>query len=86
MENSISTDRQQHSALCSACRAYVVWWEFSIDIKGKTSEHVDGGRLTSSLTLPGSCVGRTHIIVRFQTGNRRKDHGTENFVGFVCVG
>ena len=30
-------------------------------------------------------VGRTHIIVRFQTGNRRKDHGTENFVGFVYV-
>ena len=30
-------------------------------------------------------VGRTHIIVRFQTGNRRKDHGTENFGGFVYV-
>ena len=30
-------------------------------------------------------VGRTHIIVRFQTGNRRKDHGTANFVGFVYV-
>ena len=30
-------------------------------------------------------VGRTHVIVRFQTGNRRKDHGTENFVGFVYV-
>ena len=34
------------------------------------------------LTLP---VGRTHIIVRFQAGNRRKDHGTENFGGFVYV-
>ena len=31
------------------------------------------------------CVGRTHIIVRFQTGNRRKDHGSENFGGFVFV-
>ena len=30
-------------------------------------------------------VGRTHINVRFQTGNRRKDHGTENFGGFVYV-
>ena len=30
-------------------------------------------------------VGRTHIIVRFQAGNRRKDHGTENFGGFVYV-
>ena len=30
-------------------------------------------------------VGRSHIIVRFQTGNRRKDNGTENFVGFVYV-
>ena len=30
-------------------------------------------------------VGRTHIIVRFQTGNRRKDRGTENFGGFVYV-
>ena len=30
-------------------------------------------------------VGRTHIIVRFQTGNRRKDNGTENFGGFVYV-
>ena len=30
-------------------------------------------------------VGRTHNIVRFQAGNRRKDHGTENFVGFVYV-
>ena len=38
--------------------------------------------------LSGSCVrvvGRTHIIVRFQTGNRRKDNGTENFGGFVYV-
>ena len=33
----------------------------------------------------GTTVGRTHIIVRFQTGNRRKDHGTENFGGFVYV-
>ena len=30
-------------------------------------------------------VGRTHTIVRLQTGNRRKDHGTENFGGFVYV-
>ena len=30
-------------------------------------------------------VGRTHIVVRLQTWNRRKDHGTENFGGFVCV-
>ena len=30
-------------------------------------------------------VGRTHIIVRSQTWNRRKDHGTENFGGFVYV-
>ena len=30
-------------------------------------------------------VGRTHIIVRFQTGKRRKDNGTENFGGFVYV-
>ena len=30
-------------------------------------------------------VGRTHIIVRLQTWNRRKDHGTENFGGFVYV-
>ena len=30
-------------------------------------------------------VGRTHIIVRFQAGNRQKDHGTANFVGFVYV-
>ena len=29
-------------------------------------------------------VGRTHTIVRFQTGVRRKD-GTENFGGFVYV-
>ena len=30
-------------------------------------------------------VGRTHIIVRLQTWNRRKDHGTDNFGGFVYV-
>ena len=30
-------------------------------------------------------VGRTHTIVRLQTWNRRKDHGTENFGGFVYV-
>ena len=30
-------------------------------------------------------VGRTHIIVRLQTRNRRKDQGTENFGGLVCV-
>ena len=30
-------------------------------------------------------VGRTHIIVRLQTWNRRKDQGTENFGGFVYV-
>ena len=30
-------------------------------------------------------VGRTQTIVRLQTGNRRKDHGTENFGGFVYV-
>ena len=30
-------------------------------------------------------VGRTHIIVRLETWNRRKDQGTENFGGFVCV-
>ena len=30
-------------------------------------------------------VGRTHTIVRLQTGNRRKDHGTENFGGVVYV-
>ena len=29
-------------------------------------------------------VGRTHIIVRFQTRSRRK-HGTENFGGFIYV-
>ena len=29
-------------------------------------------------------VGRTHTIVRLQTGNRRKD-GTENFGAFVYV-
>ena len=32
-----------------------------------------------------TCVGRTHTIVRLQTWNRRKDHGTENFGGFVYV-
>ena len=31
-----------------------------------------------------SFVGRTHIIVRLQTGTRRKD-GTENFGGFIYV-
>ena len=30
-------------------------------------------------------VGRTHSIVRLQTWNRRKDHGTEDFGGFVYV-
>ena len=32
-------------------------------------------------------VGRTHSIVRFQTGNRRKDPWNGEFRGFpICVG
>ena len=32
------------------------------------------------------CVGRTHIIVRLQTWNRRKDQGTEFRGVRICVG
>ena len=32
-----------------------------------------------------STVGRTHSIVRLQTRNRSKDHGTEDLGGFVYV-